>query len=183
AKFRGFHIIKDHMQCDNDIIRCRTFICDHGHVYKSNSMKDTNTKKIQYPFLINTSCSKINNSEFFIVINKIVESHNHSLNPKKIEFEDNKRFTEEMLEDIKFITMFCKFGATSQHKFLEGKYPTQPIYSKDLYAAIQKFRPNSKTLSNDAAQISNWLDQKKNEDSRWFVAHDWDDNNTLTHLF
>ncbi|CAG8626024.1 10229_t:CDS:2, partial [Scutellospora calospora] len=33
-----------------------------------------------------------------------------------------------------------------------GKYPTQLIYSKDLYAAIQKFRPNSKTLSNDAAK-------------------------------
>ncbi|CAG8787591.1 22653_t:CDS:2 [Cetraspora pellucida] len=158
------------------------FICDHGCTYESNSTKDTNTKKTQCHFLVNVSCPKINNSENSVIVNKIVDEHNHLLNPKKIKFEDNKKFTDVMLENVRFMTIYCKFGATSQRKFLEEKYPTQLIYSKDLYAAIQKFRPNSKTLNNNAVQISNWLDQKKDTDSRWIVARDWDDDNTLTRL-
>ncbi|CAB4417949.1 unnamed protein product [Rhizophagus irregularis] len=74
-----------------------------------------------------------------------------------ITFEEQKKFTTEMMEDIKFLTSHCKFGATAQRKFLEGKYPSQPIYSKDLYAAIQKFCPTFKSLLNDAALMSNWL--------------------------
>ncbi|CAG8486782.1 10774_t:CDS:2 [Funneliformis caledonium] len=72
------------------------------------------------------------------------------------------------MEDIRFMTMDCKFGATTQRKFLEGKYPSHPIHSKDLYAAIQKFQPTSKSLSNDATKISNWLDQQKEMDSQFY---------------
>ncbi|CAB4488469.1 unnamed protein product [Rhizophagus irregularis] len=97
-----------------------------------------------------------------------------------ITFEEQKKFTTEMMEDIKFLTSHCKFGATAQRKFLEGKYPSQPIYSKDLYAAIQKFRPTSKSLLNDAALMSNWLDHQKECDSRWVIVRGWDDDNTLT---
>ncbi|CAG8788854.1 8963_t:CDS:2, partial [Racocetra fulgida] len=78
----------------------------------------------------------------------------------------SNEFSPEMIEDIKFLTTHCRFGATVQRKFLEGKYPSQPIYSKDLYAVIQKFIPTSEMLLNDAASMSNWLDNKKNEDSR-----------------
>jgi hypothetical protein len=100
-----------------------------------------------------------------------------------IEFEDAKRFTPEMIDDIRFMTIHCKFGATIQRKYLEGKFPSQPIYSNDLYSAIKKFRPSSKSLSNDAAQISNWLDQQKEMDPRWVVVRGWDEDNTLTYLF
>ena len=48
---------------------------------------------------------------------------------------------------------------------------------------MKKFKPNSKSLSNNAAQIFDWLDQQKNNDSQWIVAWGQDDNNTLTHLF
>jgi len=41
---------------------------------------------------------------------------------------------------------------------------------KDLYAVIKKFKPNSKSLSNDAAQISDWLNQQKNNNSQWVVV-------------
>ena len=87
-----------------------------------------------------------------------------------IEFEDVKRFTPEMIDDIRFMTIHCKFGATVQRKYLEGKFPSQPIYSNDLYAAIKKFRPNGNSLSNDAAQISNWLDDQKKMDPQWVVV-------------
>ena len=100
-----------------------------------------------------------------------------------IEFEDSKKFTPLMIEDIKFMTISCKFGTTAQRKFLEGKYPTHSIYSKDLYATIQKYRPTSKSLLNDAAEISNWLGNQKEMDSQWVVVRGWDEDNTLTHLF
>ncbi|CAB4483214.1 unnamed protein product [Rhizophagus irregularis] len=73
-------------------------------------------------------------------------------------------------------------GATAQRRYLEGKYPSQPIYSQDLYATIKKFQPTAKSLSNDAAQMSDWLDEQKERDSRWIIARGWDDDNTLTHL-
>ncbi|CAG8764316.1 23057_t:CDS:2, partial [Gigaspora margarita] len=182
AKEQGFRIVKDRVQCEGDIIRRRTFLCEHSRLYDSNSNKDTKTKKTQCPFLVNTSCPKVNNSENSIVVNKIVYEHNHPLNRELIVFEDAKKFTDSMLEDVKFMTMYCKFGATVQKKFLKGKYPIHPIYSKDLYRVIQQFRPTAKSLSNDAAQISNWLDQQKKKDPCWIIARGWDDDNTLTHL-
>ncbi|CAB4441699.1 unnamed protein product [Rhizophagus irregularis] len=122
------------------------------------------------------------NPEGFVIINKIVDQHNHLLNVSMIEFEDSRKFTNLMLEDIKFMTMSCKFGATVQRKFLEGKYPTHPVYSQELYKAIQKFRPTKNSLSSDATDISNWLDSQKEADSRWIVYRGWDEDNTLTHL-
>jgi len=97
-------------------------------------------------------------------------------------FEQNKKFSEKMMEDIQFLTQHCKMGATAQKRFLEGKYPFHPIYSEDLYNAIKKFRPTAKSLSNDTAQVSDWLDQQKEKDPRWVVTRGWDDDNCLTHL-
>ncbi|CAB5368994.1 unnamed protein product [Rhizophagus irregularis] len=112
---------------------------------------------------------KNKNPEGLVSINKINEDHNHPLNRLIIEFKESKKFTMEMIEDIKFMTIHCKFDATSQQKFLEGKFPSHPIFLKDLYATIKKFHSNSKSLSNDAAQISNWLDNEKEKDFRWVV--------------
>ncbi len=81
------------------------------------------------------------------------------------------------------MTMYCKFSTTVQMKFLEGKYPFHPIYSRDLYAIIQKFQPTKKLLSNDIAKVLDWLDLQKEKDSRWIVARGWNSDNILTHLF
>ncbi|CAG8483123.1 8786_t:CDS:2 [Cetraspora pellucida] len=53
---------------------------EQGRSYDSTSNKDTNTKKTQCSFLVNTSCPKVNNPKSTIVINKIVYEHNHPLN-------------------------------------------------------------------------------------------------------
>lgn len=159
GKNKGFSIIKDRVTKEGDYIRRRTYICEHGKKYTSNSSKDTSTKKISCPWRLNASCPKENNPNFSVFINKIVDEHNHELNIEVIAFREGKKFSNEMLEDIQFLTNHCKMGATVQRRYLEAKYPTHPLYSKDLYAAIQKFRSTTKSLSNDAAKISNWLDQ------------------------
>ncbi|CAB4482226.1 unnamed protein product [Rhizophagus irregularis] len=182
SKKNGFHIKKDRVLHEEGNIRRRTYLCVHGGSYESKSKKDTSTKKTKCPFLVNVSCPKTKNPSSNVVVNKLINEHNHSLSVEMITFEEQKKFTTEMMEDIKFLTSHCKFSATAQRKFLEGKYPSQPIYSKDLYAAIQKFRPTSKSLLNDAALMSNWLDHQKECDSRWVIVRGWDDDNTLTRL-
>ncbi len=88
-----------------------------------------------------------------------------------------------MIKDMKFITMYCKFGATVQMKFLEGKYLFYPIYSRDFYAIIQKFQPTKKLLSNNVAKVSDQLDLQKEKDSRQIVAKGQNSDNILTYLF
>ncbi|RGB24455.1 hypothetical protein C1646_773072 [Rhizophagus diaphanus] len=126
-------------------------------VYESNSTKDTSTNKISCPFLVNASCPKSKNDENLVFINKINDQYNHPLSTSSIIFEESKKFTFLMIDDIKFMTTSCKFGVTVQRKFLEGKYPSHPIYSKDLYVTIQSFHPT-------------------------IAARGWDNDNTLTHL-
>jgi hypothetical protein len=166
SKNKGFGIIKDRVTKKGDYIRRRTYICEHRKKYTSNSNKDTSTKKISCPWHINASCPKENNPNFSVFVTKVVDEHNHELSIEAIAFREDKRFSDEMLEDIQFLTSHCKMGATAQKRYLKAKYPTHPLYSRDLYAAIQKFCPTAKSLSNDAAKMSNWLDQQKEKDSR-----------------
>ncbi|GBB84668.1 hypothetical protein RclHR1_11230011 [Rhizophagus clarus] len=133
-------------------------------------------------FHVNVSCPEVNNPDSAIFVNKIVDDHNHNLRIESILFEQNKRFSEEMMEDVQFLTQYCKMRATAQRRYLKGKYPSQSIYSEDLYNAIKKFHPTAKSLFNNAAQMSDWLDQQKKKDSRWIVARGWNDDNALIHL-
>ena len=182
SKSKGFGVIKDKVIKEGDDIRRRSYICEHGRSYTSKSMKDTSTKKMSCPWRVNASCPKVNNPDSAVFINKIVNEHNHNLNIEAIAFREEKRFSEEMMNDIQFLTQHCKMGVTAQRKYLEGKYSSQPIYTKDLHAAIKRFRPTAKSLSNDAAKMSDWLDNQKERDPRWVVSRGWDDDNTLTHL-
>ena len=169
---------------EGDKIRQRAYICEHGgkHIFNPDSNKATLSKKISCPWHVNASCPNKNNPCSSVFITKIVDEHNHDLNIEAAMFEEEKKFSNEMIKDIRFLTQHCKLGATAQRRYLKGKYPSQPIYNQDLYATIRKFRPTTKSLSNDAAQMSNWLDEQKKGDSRWVISRGWDDDNTLTHL-
>jgi len=182
GKSIGFGVIKDKVEKVEGIIRRRIYICEHGKEYRSKSTKESKTKKMLCPWRVNASCPKVNNPDSAIFINKIVDEHNHVLNIEAVAFREDKRFSDEMMENIQFLTQQCNMRVTAQRKYLEAKYPSHPIFSKDLYAAIQKFRPMAKSLSNDAAQMSDWLDRQKEEDPRWVVIRGWNDDNTLTHL-
>jgi hypothetical protein len=97
-----------------------------------------------YPWHVNASCPKVNNSDSAVFINKIVDEHNHVLNTEAIAFREDKRFSEEIMNDIQFL-----------RRYLEGKYSSYTFFSKDIYVIIKRFRSTVRSLSNDAAQISN----------------------------
>ncbi|CAG8846448.1 45648_t:CDS:2, partial [Gigaspora margarita] len=106
---------------------------------------DAVMKKTQCPFLINTSCPKIKNPNSKVQINKINNEYNYRLNVEMIVFEEKQKFPSEMIEDIN----------NSSKEIFRREYPSQPIYFNDLYAAIQKFRPTSEILLDNAASMSN----------------------------
>lgn len=66
----------------------------------------------------------MDNPDSAILVNKIVDEHNHDLNIEMVAFREDKRFNEEMMEDIQFLTHYCRMGATAQRRYLEGKYPS-----------------------------------------------------------
>ncbi|CAG8770538.1 12365_t:CDS:1, partial [Gigaspora rosea] len=80
---------------ENNVIRRRTYICEHGRHYDSSSNKKTETKKILCQWYVNVSCSKHKNPDSLIFINKIVNEHNHELNIDAIEFEQAKKFSKK----------------------------------------------------------------------------------------
>ncbi|CAG8764329.1 10394_t:CDS:2, partial [Cetraspora pellucida] len=104
AEEQGFYIVKDRVHRNENIVHRQTFLYEHSHSYDSISNKNTKTKKMQCLFLINASCLKINNPEGSVIVNKIIFDYNYPVNYELVEFENAKKFTNLMLEDIKFMT-------------------------------------------------------------------------------
>ncbi|CAG8644035.1 7295_t:CDS:2, partial [Scutellospora calospora] len=67
----------------------------------------------------------------------IINEYNHQQKSDMILFEEQKKFTPEIIEDIKFLTTH----------------------------SIQQFQPTTKLLLSDASSISNWLDIQKEANS------------------
>ncbi len=91
------------------------------------------------PWHVNASCLKVNNSDSTIFINKIMNEYNHDLNIEAVAFRKDIRFSDKMMDDVQFLTQYCKIEAMVQRRYLKGKYPYHTFFSQDIYAAIKKF--------------------------------------------
>jgi len=91
--------------------------------------------------------------------------------------------TEDMLKDIKFLTKKVHLSITQQRLYLEEKYPDQTIRSDVLRREIQKHRPLAKDLNNDASKLYEHLIKLKENDIRWQIFVDFDENKVLRRLF
>jgi len=151
-------MIKDKVVKKGSDIRWRMYICEHRKKYTSNSMRETSTKKMLCPWHVNASCPKVNNPDSAVFINKIVDEYNYVLNTEAIAFREDKRFSEEIMDDIQFLTEHCRIGATAQRRYLEEKYSFHIFFSKNIYVTIKRFHFTARSLSNDTAQMSDWLD-------------------------
>ncbi|CAG8815168.1 4597_t:CDS:2 [Gigaspora margarita] len=97
SRKRGFDVIKDHVHREEDVIRRRTYICEHRHNYETNSKKETSTKKILCSWHVNASCLKAKKPNSAIFINTIVDEHNHHLSVDAITFETEKKFSNALI--------------------------------------------------------------------------------------
>ncbi|CAG8765992.1 990_t:CDS:1, partial [Ambispora leptoticha] len=70
-----------------------------------------------------------------------------------LQFEKNKSFTKEMYEDVEFYVKQCYLDVTLIRQILKQKYVSYPIFLKDLYAAITKYKPSAQLKECDAAKF------------------------------
>ena len=186
AKQQGFNVIYGRVERKPDgTFRKRTVQCEYqgSYITKSNSNKQTTTKRIGCTWHINLSEPSSKNPFKYVYITTFHDIHSHDLNPNIIRFGDNKCIPPEIMSEIEFLTVKCRMSATTQRQYLEARFPGQVIYDNDLYQAIQYFRPQNRNDSNDAAKLYTKLLEFSQNNPMWKVAIKFDDNNTLTHLF
>ncbi|CAG8554190.1 4259_t:CDS:2, partial [Cetraspora pellucida] len=94
--------------------------------------------------------------------------------PEALQFERDKVFTKEMRDNVEFYVRQCHFGATLIQRILKQKYSFHPVFSKDLYKEIQKYKPTAQFNQGDAARFYEELLTKQHQDPHWFVEVTWE---------
>ncbi|PKC03822.1 hypothetical protein RhiirA5_379865, partial [Rhizophagus irregularis] len=113
AKQQGFCLCKKRRipdPHDNNITRRRTFECSHANVHESEKVvlaenrRDRDSEMIGCTWHTNLAFPK---KEKGVRINSVIGKHNHSMNPLVGEIAPKfRKLTEEMLEKIKFWTIY-----------------------------------------------------------------------------
>ena len=150
----------------------------------SNNMKAKISKSIRLGCKahVNLSRPEKNNVNRYVYVTTIVNEHCHELNSQLLSYQKEIELTEEMVEDIKFLTTQVHLSITQQRIYLEKKYPERKILSNILRSEIQKYRPSAKDLSNDASKLYEHLIKLKEDDNRWQVFVDFDEAKALRRL-
>ncbi|CAB4479697.1 unnamed protein product [Rhizophagus irregularis] len=191
AKQQGFCLCKKRRipdPHDNNITRRRTFECSHANVHESEKVvlaenrRDRDSEMIGCTWHTNLAFPK---KEKGVRINSVIGKHNHSMNPLVGEIAPKfRKLTEEMLEKIKFWTIYGKMGIPSQYNLLVASFPNKTINKKDLSNAIQKFKLQMTPPRNDACQVLNDLYLEKEKNPLWLVKPRFDtDERRLNSLF
>ncbi|CAG8493876.1 13444_t:CDS:2, partial [Gigaspora rosea] len=119
---------------DEKMMQKRTICCQHSGKYRpADPGNPRKSVKLDCPFHINLSRPTKQNPNSYVYVTKLVNQHNHEICPNALQFEKLKAFTEAM-------------------RILTKKYPHHPLFSKDLYAEIQRHRPSARFNEGDAAR-------------------------------
>ena len=185
VKQQGFNIRYNRVERKSDgTFRKRSIQCEHqGEYVTSSTSKQTTTKCMGCTWHLNLSEPSSKNPSKHVYITTFHDVHSHNLTPSLVKFNNDKQIPPEIMKEIEFLTVKCKMGVAIQRQYLEAKFPEQMFYDDDLYRAIQYFRPQRKNDSNDAAKLYTRLLEFSQNNPIWKIAIEFDDNNTLTHLF
>ncbi|CAB5371063.1 unnamed protein product [Rhizophagus irregularis] len=94
-----------------------------------------------------------------------------------------QKLSEEILQEIRFLTVVAKVNATVQYRIIRKKFKTR-IFQMDLYNAIDKFRREAMPGEENAGTLLKGLYDKKDEDPRWAITMKLDSaTGSLTHFF
>ncbi|CAB5380712.1 unnamed protein product [Rhizophagus irregularis] len=165
---KGLTIEQKKHEIKQRIYEC-TYSRDHTSkkIVNLENQRNRETHQTNCPWRINVTHSKKENS---IGITSVKLEHNHDMNPLVNEMAPKfQKFTQQMLNDVEF---YVKHGITSAmqiYPLLHAKFPDHPIFKKDLYNAIQKFKVGQKnTTKNDAVNLLYHLYDKKQQNPEWF---------------
>ncbi|PKY35964.1 hypothetical protein RhiirB3_396514, partial [Rhizophagus irregularis] len=94
----------------------------------------------------------------------------HKLSPLASQFVPTlQKLSEEILQEIRFLTVVAKVNATVQYRIIRKKFKTR-IFQTDLYNAIDKFRREAMPGEEDTGTLLKRLYDKKDEDPRWAIT-------------
>jgi hypothetical protein len=164
----------------NQILK-RTYLCRHaGKPPKSTSNKTS--CRVDCPWKVNIWVKK---DKSCLEVTTFKDQHvGHELHPLASRFVPTlRKLPEEILQEIRFLTVVGKVNATVQYRIIREKFKTR-IYRPDLYNAINKFRCEATLGEEDAGTLLKRLYDKKDEDPRWIISMKLDSaTGSLTHLF
>jgi len=163
----------------NQILK-RTYLCRHAGKPKSTS--NTSSCQVECPWKLNIWLKKNKNC---LEVTTFKDQHvGHEVHPLASRFVPTlRKLPEEILQEIRFLTVIAKVNATVQYRIIREKFKTR-IYRPDLYNAINKFRREAMPGEEDAGTLLKRLYDKKDEDPRWVISMKLDSvTGSLTHLF
>ncbi|CAG8849863.1 37652_t:CDS:1, partial [Gigaspora margarita] len=83
-----------------------------------------------------------------IVVNKFIKNLNYAFVLYKEEFVSSlQTLSQDVLNEIKFLTQKYSLGAKVQYRYISKKFPNQILYNCDLYNA------NRKSMRSNAADM------------------------------
>lgn len=132
----------------------------------------------------NTDISADSSSQVWRITftNSVHERHN--MNPSINQFGNEAlRLSPEMLSDVK---KYARNGLDIKgaRNLLEEDFPSKTFERRKLSNALYKSRKLTKgIITDDAADLCNWLDEEQRKDDNWFVRSAVDKHGRLQRLF
>lgn len=167
-------------------IKKRTYLCRHAGNSSQKvpvlSTRESTSCRIGCPWKVNIWAKK---NKGCLEVTSFNDQHiGHELHPSATRFVPTlRKLPEEIIEEIRFLTIVAKANATIQYRIIREKFKTR-VYRPDLYNAISKFRRESTPGEEDAGILLKRLHDKKTEDPRWIISMKFDPvTSSLTHLF
>ncbi|CAG8642530.1 4647_t:CDS:1, partial [Paraglomus occultum] len=188
ARQCGFKLRKGRIEKTPDgVIRKRTVLCEHSGEYKPRNtlVNKASTKYIKCQWHANLSQPIQNNPHGNVYVTTIKNEHNHELSSFRMEFLDNSRPTQQMLERIEFYMNDVGLKPLQVQRALQKEFPDCEVYLPEIHKVMAKFHHKKRTdISNDAASLYESLLRRKDNDPRWYIAIDWDrETHCLRRLF
>jgi MULE transposase domain len=155
----------------------RTYLCRHAGESKAST-----SCRVGCPWKLNIWAKKDKN---YLEVTTFKDQHvGHELSPLASRFVPTlRKLSEEILQEIRFLTVVAKVNATVQYRIIREKFKTK-VYRTDLYNAINKFYREATPGEEDAGTLLKRLYDKKDEDPRWVITMKLDSaTGSLTHLF
>ncbi|CAB4421623.1 unnamed protein product [Rhizophagus irregularis] len=145
----------------------RTYLCRHAGKAKSDQTIPSNVSscRVECPWKVNIWVKK---SKGCLEVTTFNDQHiGHECHPSANQFVSTlRKLPEEILKEIRFLTVIAKVNATVQYRIIREKFKTR-IYRPDLYNAISKFRREATPGEEDTGILLKRLHDKKIEDPRW----------------
>ncbi|CAB4405057.1 unnamed protein product [Rhizophagus irregularis] len=141
----------------------RTYLCRHAGESKAST-----SCRVGCPWKLNIWAKKDKN---YLEVTTFKDQHvGHELSPLASRFVPTlQKLSEEILQEIRFLTVVAKVNATVQYRIIRKKFKTR-IFRTDLYNAIDKFYCEAMPGEEDAGTLLKRLYDKKDEDPRWTIT-------------